>query len=342
MFDVIDPLRTGNYDEMLLATPGASFFHTSAWARVLVESYGYKAHYFAIRGGDSFSALVPCMEINSLLTGKRGVSLPFTDYCKPLMRDGWYFSETFEEILNHGRKAGWRSIELRDSLCKTDAKISSHFYGHTLDIARNYETIAASFRDSTRRNTEKAQKSGITIQISTTADAMEMFYRLNCLTRRDHGLPPQPIRFFRKIQNHVISPHRGIVVLASYAGRIIAGAVYFHCNGKAVYKFGASDRKYGHLRANNLVMAEAIRRLSEHGCKSLCFGRTEPCNKGLLQFKSGWGAAESRINYYKFDIMRETFIEEKSNLHGMHNKIFSNMPISLLRLCGRLLYRHVG
>jgi lipid II:glycine glycyltransferase (peptidoglycan interpeptide bridge formation enzyme) len=342
MFEIIDPSKTVNYDEMVLSTSGASFFHTSAWARVLVESYGYKPHYFAIQDGDSFSALVPCMEINSFLTGKRGVSLPFTDYCKQLIRDERDLGKIFEEIVSHGVKAGWRSIEIRDSLCRSDSKSSSHFYGHTLDLARNYDTIAASFRSSTRRNTAKALKSGITIQIGTTPDAIERFYRLNCLTRRDHGLPPQPLLFFRKIQEHIISLQHGIVVLATYAGRTIAGAVYFHFNGKAVYKFGASDSRYRHLRANNLVMAEAIRQLSEHGCQSLCFGRTEPGNKGLLQFKSGWGAVERRIDYYKFDIQKETFIEEKSKLHGMHNKIFGSMPISLLRMCGRLLYRHVG
>jgi len=48
-------------------------------------------------------------------------------------------------------------------------------------------------------------------------------------------------------------------MLASHKGKNIASAVYFHFGDKAIYKYGASDRKYQHLRANNLVMWEAIR-----------------------------------------------------------------------------------
>ena len=76
MFKIIDPLTAVNYDEMLLSTPGASFFHTSAWARVLVESYRYTPIYFAEISNDQLSTLVPLMEIRSVLTGNRGVSLP--------------------------------------------------------------------------------------------------------------------------------------------------------------------------------------------------------------------------------------------------------------------------
>ena len=96
MFDIIDPLTTVNYDEMLLSTPGASFFHTSAWARVLVESYRYKPVYFAQISNDRISTLVPMMDVRSVLTGKRGVSLPFTDYCEPITPANGDYTELLE------------------------------------------------------------------------------------------------------------------------------------------------------------------------------------------------------------------------------------------------------
>jgi lipid II:glycine glycyltransferase (peptidoglycan interpeptide bridge formation enzyme) len=107
------------------------------------------------------------------------------------------------------------------------------------------------------------------------------------MTRKEHGLPPQPFHFFKKIHDHIISKNLGVVVLASFDRENVAGAIYFHIGEKAVFKYGASDKKFQHLRANNLVMWEAIKWYSQNGYRSLCFGRTEPENQGLLQFKSG-------------------------------------------------------
>jgi lipid II:glycine glycyltransferase (peptidoglycan interpeptide bridge formation enzyme) len=178
--------------------------------------------------------------------------------------------------------------------------------------------------------------------IYTSVESVREFYRLNCLTRREHGLPPQPYYFFKKIYEHIISKNLGIVVLAEYKNKNIAGAVYFHFGDKAIYKYGASEKKYQHLRANNLVMWKAIKWHSQNGYKSFCFGRTEPENKGLKQFKSGWGAKESRIFYYIYDLSKGAFVQNSSRVTGFHNKIFSHMPIPLLKMSGSLLYKHMG
>jgi len=79
---------------------------------------------------------------------------------------------------------------------------------------------------------------------------MKDFYHLNTMTRREHGLPPQPYKFFQ------------------------------------------------HLRANNLVMWEAIKWSCEKKFQSLSFGRTEPENKGLMQFKAGWGVKPYEILFH--------------------------------------------
>ena len=51
--EIVDPLEIPDWDALVLATGKASFFHSSAWARILYESYGYKPLYFAsFKGGN--------------------------------------------------------------------------------------------------------------------------------------------------------------------------------------------------------------------------------------------------------------------------------------------------
>ena len=340
---IINPIEYEGWDDLILSHPGYSFFHSSAWARVLFESYHYTPKYFTIINDGQVLALMPIMEVNSFLTGRRGVSLPFTDYCKPIIANGIPFQNLFEHIIENGKKCGWKSLELRSvSDLIPFASPSLTYIGHVLDLSRSEGQVFSNFRDSTKRNAKKAIKEGIEVKIDHSLESVKEFYRLNCMTRREHGLPPQPFHYFKKIYDHVISKNLGMVVLASLDHKNVAGAIYFHFGEKAIYKYGASDKKFQHLRANNLVMWEAIQWYSQNGYKNLCFGRTEPENQGLIQFKSGWGTTEQQINYYRYDLNKGSFVPGSSKVRGFQNKIFRNMPLPILNRIGSILYKHVG
>jgi hypothetical protein len=340
---VIDPSTYPNWDDILLATPDASFFHSATWATVLTESYHYKPCYFAAINSDRLTALCALMDVRSALTGRRGVSLPFTDYCEPITSDAESFQEMFAHITRYGREKGWKYIELRgaESFLK-EAPHSSFFYGHTLELPRNPETLFSAFRDSTKRNIKKAGKESVEVKICQDMEGMKAFYGLNCMTRQQHGLPPQPFFFFKKVHGHILSKGRGFIVLAMHEGKPVAGNMFFHFGKKALYKYGASDKNYQHLRANNLIMWEAIQWYCKNGYTHFCFGRTEPENDGLRQFKNGWGTREHSIRYYKYDLQRNEFIGESQGIAHQYKKVFTRMPIPALKVAGQLLYRHMG
>jgi lipid II:glycine glycyltransferase (peptidoglycan interpeptide bridge formation enzyme) len=88
-------------------------------------------------------------------------------------------------------------------------------------------------------------------------------------------------------------------------------------------------------------MWEAIKWYANNGFKTFSFGKTEPENKGLLQFKRGWNTKEELINYYKYDLRKGQFVSKKEGLKTSYS-IFQNMPLSVLKLTGKIMYRHVG
>ena len=88
-------------------------------------------------------------------------------------------------------------------------------------------------------------------------------------------------------------------------------------------------------------MWEAIKWYSEKGFESFSFGRTEPENNGLLQFKRGWGTREEVVRYYKYDLKKDSFVVDHSKPETF-SPIFRKMPVPLLNLLGSMLYRHVG
>ena len=201
------------------------------------------------------NTVIPLMEVNSILTGKRGVSLPFTDFCEPIIEVN--FNITFDALIDYARLRKWKFIEFRGGkkhFGNTDP--SSFYYHHTLDLTRGTEEIYSQLCPANKRNIRKALKEGVKVEFSVTSEAIDDFYYLNCMTRKRHGLPPQPYKFFYEIYKNVLSHELGVISLASYNNNIIAGAIFFHFGHRALYKFGASEKKYQNLRPNNLIMWE--------------------------------------------------------------------------------------
>ena len=89
-------------------------------------------------------------------------------------------------------------------------------------------------------------------------------------------------------------------------------------------------------------MWEAIRWYAEHGYDSLCMGRTEKHHAGLRQFKTGWGAEETVIRYYRYDFARAAYVEEAESGESSYHQLMTYMPIPVLRLAGSILYKHMG
>jgi hypothetical protein len=339
----VDPLRDPEWDRLVELHPDYTFFHTSAWARVLHKSYGHEPVYLRCRRGGDLLALLPLMDVRSPLTGSRGVCLPFTDFCGPLI-----FGEDGSVALIHGlselaRERKWKYFEIRDrKVLEASTKPAVAFYGHTLDLRGTEEDRFARVKSSVRRALRKAERSDLSVQSSQTREAVLDYYRLHVQTRRRHGTPPQPLSFFLNIYEEVIKAGGlGFVVTAYVASRPIAAAVFVYFGKKGVYKFGASDEKAMELRGNNLVMWEGIRSLAERGVESLHFGRTSLSNDGLRRFKQTWGTREETIEYLRFETTTGTWASAPDAASGFHTAVFSRLPLAINRLAGTLIYPHL-
>ena len=340
---VVNPTKTTNWNDLLLKTAGHSFFHTAQWAEVLAGAYDYEPLYLCENQNNHLTGLLPLMEVNSWLTGKRGVCLPFTDACDPVATNEGSFSALWDKALELGRERRWKYLEIRGGDKYLERTSPSEVYcGHELDLRPGHDRLLSQMRDSTRRNIKKAYGKELEINISTSADAMKEFCRLNVLTRRDHGLPPQPDRFFNILYDRVFSQKMGFIFAASIDKLVIAANVYLHFGDEVIYKYGASDKRYLQMRANNLIMWEAIKYSCDKGFKKLLFGRTEPQHKGLMQFKDGWGAKPYKIQYYRYDLRKNSFRGSDKVIPGKLQNIISKLPVPILKTTGKILYRHMG
>ena len=340
---VVDPLREPAWDHIVALHRDANCFHTSAWARVLRQTYKHQPFYLHFSCGSRLAALVPLMEVRSPFTGRRGVCLPFSDECEPLIFDPDVVGAVRDELIRLAQQCQWKHLEIRGGKSLAlSLNPFTRFYGHTLDLRSGIKELITRFASPVRRAIRKAERSEVTVVIVRNRAAIVDFYRLHVRTRRRHGLPPQSISFFRSIYEHIVKTGLGFIVLAHQGPRPIAAAIFFRFGKNALYKYGASDKRFQELRANNLVMWQGIQFLASNGAEKLHFGRTEQQNEGLRRFKLSWNTQEETMDYFRFDPSgRQCSFPARSCDSGLHRKVFRRLPPIFNRLAGSMIYPHL-
>jgi hypothetical protein len=340
---VIDPLHDPTWDHVAALHRDAGCFHSSAWARVLHQTYKHQPFYLHFSCEGKLAALVPLMEVRSPFTGRRGVCLPFSDACEPLIFDQQMMSLVRDRLLRLTQERRWKYFEIRGGKSfEPTASPSTKFWAHTLTLRGEPEELLARFASSVRRAIRKAERNGVSAKAVRSRQSVGDFYQLHVQTRRRHGLPPQPASFFLNIYEQIIKPGRGFIVLAQRGYRRIAAAIFFHFGKNALYKYGASDNRFQEFRANNLVMWQGIQFLARNGAEKLHFGRTEQENEGLRRFKLSWNTQEETIDYFRFDPSgRQCLAPARSHHSGLHKKVFERLPLIFNRLAGSMIYPHL-
>jgi Acetyltransferase (GNAT) domain len=337
---IYDPVNNPGWDHLVALHRDAGCFHTSAWAKVLHQTYSHHPFYLRFSRGRRLAALIPLMEVRSPFTGRRGVCLPFSDSCEPLIFDPDAVDLVRDRVVSFARERRWKHVEIRGGKSFQLASSSTaKFYGHTLDLRRRVDELADRFDSSVHRAIRKAKRSGVDALIVRNRQAVSDFYQLHVQTRRRHGVPPQPASFFLNIHEHIIRPGLGFIVLARYRSRFIAAAVFFHYGKTALYKYGASDNRFQEFRANNLVMWQGIQFLARQGAERLHFGRTDCENDGLRRFKLSWGTQEEALNYFRVDPSGREYAARHDS--AFHKRIFCRLPLAFNRLAGSMIYPHL-
>jgi len=214
------------------------------------------------------------------------------------------------------------------------------FYLHTLDLARPAEQVFNGFHhSSTQRAIRRAEREGLTYEAGQSESLLSSFYRLLRLTRRRHGLPPQPLAWFRNLVDCL--GNRLTIHLASKNGTPVASILTLSFKKSMVYKYGGSDAAYHTLGGMPFLFWRAIQAAQAEGIEELDLGRSDLDQAGLVAFKDHLGATRTTLTYYIHPEGRTNTAHDGA-LARAARRVAGRLPDAVLDLTGRLLYRHLG
>jgi len=340
----IDPLQDPRWPGLVECHPRASVFHGRSWLEALRVAYGYVPVVFStcpphvpLTNGLVFS------QVKSWLTGRRLVSLPFSDHCEPMVET----SATLDHLLLHVKRsvedATWKYVEIRPVAWvpggQTGIGKSTTYYLHRLDLRKSAQELFRGFhKDCVQRKIRRAERESLEYEDGNSEVLLKKFYRLVVTTRRRQHLPPQPISWFRAL---IASFGKDLKIrVASKSGTPVASILTLIHKKVVTYKYGCSDAEFHKLGGTALLFWRTIQEANDQGFEELDMGRSDMENPGLVTFKEHWGATRSVLNYWQYP----------NSLPGLQSpwkmkvlsKVVAIAPDVSLTAAGSLLYRHIG
>ena len=344
----VEPTTDVRWTRLLERYASASVFHSVAWLKALQLTYGYEPVAFTTSPptDELKNGLVFC-RINSWLTGCRLVSLPFSDHCEPLYdsaEDGSFLLHNLQASLEHQE---WKYLEVRSvnvNFCQTCGdsgfQPASTYFLHVLDLSQDLDGVFRSLDyDSVQRRIKRAERAGLVEKCGRSDDLLEEFYTLFEITRGKHQLPPIPYAWFR---NLIQCQDRALEIRLAYKDEIpISAILTMRFKDAVYYKYGGSDPRFNRFGAMPWLLWRAIAAAKSNGTIRFDMGRTEEDSIGLLTFKNHWVPQPKRLVYWKFP--KTSFLDSVNGWKlKTAKRVFSCMPTRLLRIIGKLAYRHIG
>jgi len=344
----IDPIQDPRWEKLVAAHRSASVFHTVGWLQALQRTYGYSPVAFTTSSpfGELTNGLVFC-RVNSWLTGRRLVSLPFSDHCEPLcdaVEDLNFLIRYLQTDVEH---ENWKYLEIRPSRVSFEGSgngvgfvpAATHAL-HILDLRPDVDDLFRSVdRDSVQRRIGRARRAGLVEKRGRSNDLLADFYALFVATRARHRLPPIPFSWFENLVQYF-----GVAVevrVAYIDGSPVASILTLRFRDVVYYKYGCSNVRLNKFGAMPWLLWNAIEAAKSNGALEFDLGRTEYDNPGLMAFKNHWVSRPTRLVYWKFPDTASSVSQDGWKLR-MAKRVFSFMPDKLLTITGNLIYRHIG
>jgi CelD/BcsL family acetyltransferase involved in cellulose biosynthesis len=340
----IDPLADPRWADLVERDPRASVFHSTNWLRALRDVYGYEPLVATTCPPHArlTNGLVFC-RIRSWVTGRRLVSLPFSDHCEPLGGSANDVQTILAHMKEDVRRTKMSYLEIRPAVYAPNSRVGlsegTRYVLHRLDLQPSETELFRNFHKScVQRKIRRAERENLRYEEGTSEALLQKFFRLLVMTRRRQNLPPQPLNWFRGL---IASFGKALQIrVASKDAQPIASILTLSHKKIMTYKYGCSNSAFNNLGGTALLFWTTIQGAKAQGFDEFDLGRSAVSSVGLTTFKEHWGANSQEIQYWNYPQQPGGLSSAWEQRLARH--VVSNVPDYALKMIGKLMYRHIG
>jgi hypothetical protein len=303
----LEPVSKNLWDEVALACPWATYFHTAAWAGCMADTFpGFTAEALGCALEDGTPVVLPCV-----VKKKKRLLRQVKDYKS--MEPGVYGGFIAPRLLapqeterlaaavlrikgSSGRivETPWQHLNLKGSFIAK--KLSSHI----VELGPEFETLQREFSRGQKSNLSQARRKLIKVRPAATWQDIEAYFSLYQETVKRWGETAGAVyskELFMKLFN--MQDEHIIFTLAEVEHKIVAGIIALAWGRTIIYWHGAALQEFFKHYPNNLLHAELMAWGCANGFKLYDMGPSAGL-EGVARFKESFGAQARDFKSYRW------------------------------------------
>jgi FemAB-related protein (PEP-CTERM system-associated) len=338
-FTVRSAASPGEWDALVRRSDGWTHFHLWGWRDVLERTYGHECVYLEARDATgALTAVLPMVDVRSMLFGRYLVSMPFVNYGGPLGSPDAVRALGAAAVTEAERR-GVKLLELRSRVPRSlDLPASHRKITVLLDLPAGdpdglFRVLPAKLRSQVRR----PQKEGVEVRFGP--DQVEPFYRVFARHMRDLGTPVQSRRLFEAVA--AVFPNDVWFACAYLAERPVAAACGFRWADEFEITWAAALREFNALAPNMLVYWRLMERCVAEGVRTFNFGRCTP-DSGTHRFKRQWGGRDEPLWWYQWSAGGTAATPSPDDgAYAWGPRVWRRLPLGIANRLGPILVRGI-
>ena len=331
------------WDDYVTEHSEGSFFHLSAWQKVISETFNHACHFvFAEREGKIVGVL-PLVEVKSGLFGHALVSTPFCVYGGAITD-----SEEIKRKLEHhacelAEQLEVDYLELRYRKAQQNnflLKQAHSTFG--CEIAENDDAILANVKKKQRAVIRHAIKNELRSETDTSNKTIDKFYTLLSTSYRNLGTPIFTKQYFSALVKYF--GEQVDITLVKDANQVPSVAVMnFYYNDQVLPYYGGGNAEARALKSADFMYYQVLCNARGKGYKWYDFGRSKN-ESGPFKYKKNWGMAPEPLHYYYHLVKAKELpnLSPNNPKYQLFIKIWQKLPLPVSQWIGPYLSKFLG
>jgi FemAB-related protein (PEP-CTERM system-associated) len=333
--DVVDA-----WDDYVLRTPSATFFHRAGWKTVLEQAFGHRTCFLYAEDQGSIIGILPLAQVKSVLFGNTLSSLPFCVY-GGIVADNEQVARALRgEACRLAQEFNVGALELRNATpSETDWPVKQLYYTFRKSIDPDDEANLKAIPNRQRAMVRKGIEEGLHSEWDSGTDRI---YRVYSESVRNLGTPVFSAKYLRVLRQ-VFASHCSVLMITQ-AGQDVAGVLSFYFRDEVIPYYGGSTAVARSLKGvNHFMYWELMRHSAAQGYRLFDFGRSKE-GTGPFSFKKNFGFKPQPLPYEYF-LVKSSSVPDVNPLNPKYRlmiSVWSKLPLPIANLLGPLLARSLG
>jgi FemAB-related protein (PEP-CTERM system-associated) len=335
-----DAATAARWDEFVLGSPAATFFHRAGWQRVIGGTFRHDTHYLFASENNRITGVLPLAHVKSLLFGSALTSLPFAVYGGVAADD-----EATAAALEHAadelaQRLGVQHLELRQLARRHEGWPRQDLYvTFRKPIAADEEANMLAIPRKQRAMVRKGVKNSLA---STLDDGVERFFALYADNVHRHGTPALPRRYFEALRRE-FGPDCEVLTVTAPDGRLLSSVLSFFFRDEVLPYYAGDDFAARELAANDFKYWELMRRAAARGVTLFDYGRSK-VGTGPYSFKKNWGF-EPQTLAYEYRLYKRDAVPQNNPANAKYRlmiEAWRRLPLGFANWLGPYVVRGLG